>query len=83
MKWLAFGLLLINGALWFYGDSFVPKRAVVVAERQTLPRVADLRAVSTANQERPVSSDPALGQVETVVEPREPVPQRYCVRLGW
>ena len=88
MKWLALGLLLINGALWFYGDSFVPKRVAVVSERQALPRVADLRTVSPANQEAqvpelPVSSEAALGQVETVVEPREPVSQRYCVRLGW
>jgi cell division septation protein DedD len=88
MKWLAFGLLVINGALWFHGDSFVPKRVVVVAERQALPRVADLRTVSPAKQEEPVpeqsvSSEAALGQVETVVEPKEPVPQRYCVRLGW
>ncbi|MEP1214149.1 MAG: hypothetical protein ABJM11_15770 [Marinobacter sp.] len=88
MKWFALALLLVNGALWLYGDSFVPKRVAVVSEQQTLPRVADLRAASSANQQKPSSeplpsSEPELGQVETVVEPRDPLPQRYCVRLGW
>lgn len=96
MKWLALALLLVNGALWFYADSFVPKRVAVVSEQQTLPRVADLRTLPPASEEEPVTvpepslspepkpePEPALGRVETVVEPIEPSPQRYCVRLGW
>lgn len=91
MKWLALVLLLVNLALWFYGDSFVPGRVAMVLEQQSLPRVADLKTDALGDQERRPpeqlpSSQPRLGEVETVepvVEANEPVPQTYCVHLGW
>lgn len=85
MKWLAVVLLLANGALWFYGSSFVPKRIAVVSEQKTLPRVADLRtgAVEKGQEPAPAQSQPALGRVEPVEIPAEPAPQVHCFRLGW
>lgn len=94
MKWLALVLLLVNLALWFYGDSFVPVRVAVVLEQQSLPRVANLKTDAPGDQEQQSpeqlpSSQPRLGEVQPVdpVEPlvvaSEPVPQAYCVRLGW
>ncbi|MCR8916363.1 hypothetical protein [Marinobacter panjinensis] len=97
MKWLAFVLLLVNLALWFYGDSFVPGRVAMVLEQQSLPRVADLKADASGDLEeqsleQPLSSQSRLGEIHPVnpvdpVEPlvvaSEPVPQTYCIRLGW
>lgn len=88
MRWLALIFLLVNVALWFYSDSFIPKRVAMVSGQQTLPRVADLKTDSVVNEEdqtpdQPLSSLPELGHVEPVVVPSEPVPQLYCVRLGW
>lgn len=94
MKWLALVLLLVNFALWFYGDSFVPGRVAMVLEQQSLPRVADLKTDAPGDQEKlspeqPPSSQPRLGEVQPIdpVEPlvvaSVPLPQTYCIRLGW
>lgn len=92
MRWLVLILLLANVVLWFYGDSFVPKRVAMVSEQQTLPRVADLKTGSVDSQteqspdlppDQPLPSQPELGHADPVVVPSEPLPQLYCVRLGW
>lgn len=88
MKWLALTLLLIIGALWLYGDRAVPQRIVMVAERQTLPRVADLRTDPPVEEvevrpEEPQAPEGAPVPIEPVPVPQEPVSQRYCIRLGW
>ncbi|WP_227538195.1 hypothetical protein [Marinobacter vulgaris] len=88
MRWLALVLLLANVGLWFYGDRFVPGRVAIILERQVLPRVADLKVGSVAADKQPDSeqvlpSRPALGHVELVDVPSEPVPELYCIRLGW
>ncbi|MFO7994431.1 MAG: hypothetical protein R6U69_09770 [Marinobacter sp.] len=88
MKWLALVLLLVNGALWFYGGSLVPKRIAVVSDQQALPRVADLRTGTVEKErerapEKPVRPRPESGRVEPVEILAEPVPQLHCVRLGW
>lgn len=88
MRWLALALLLVNVALWFNADRFVPERVVIVSERQTLPRVADLKAPAVDEAEdrslkRELSPEPRLGHVEPVEVPVEPEPRLYCVHLGW
>lgn len=88
MRWFAFLLLLVNAALWFYGGSAVPKRVAVVSEPQTLPRVADLKAGSAADKaesipDQPLSPEQEPEATEPTVVAVDPVPQLYCVRLGW
>lgn len=88
MKWLALALILAIAALWFYGDTAVPGRVAVVAERQVLPRVADLRtetpvAEAEADRDEPQPPEEPPQPIEPVTAPEDPEPLRYCVRLGW
>lgn len=89
MRWFAVALLLINAALWFYSDNAGPQRVAIVSERQTLPRVADLKPSAPDDDieaEAKTQSEPS-GQLAVPVEPVPPReelrPQTFCIRLGW
>ncbi|WP_227664218.1 hypothetical protein [Marinobacter salarius] len=91
MRWFAVALILINGALWLYGDKLGPKPVAVVTERQALPRVADLKPLSPEVEPEATREDAALAEgeatqpaVDVEAPPeREAVPLNFCVRLGW
>lgn len=91
MRWFAVALILINGALWLYGDKLGPKPVAVVTERQALPRVADLKPLSPEVEPEAARDDVTLAEgeatqpaVDVEAPPeREAVPLSFCVRLGW
>ncbi|EDM47539.1 hypothetical protein [Marinobacter algicola] len=89
MRWFAVALILINGALWLYGDKLGPKPVAVVTERQALPRVADLKPLSPEADLEAAGNDVMLAEGEAaqaavdVPPEREEVPLSFCVRLGW
>ncbi|WP_421841153.1 hypothetical protein [Marinobacter algicola] len=89
MRWFAVALILINGALWLYGDKLGPKPVAVVTERQALPRVADLKPLSPEADLEVAGNDVMLAEGEAaqaavdVPPEREEVPLSFCVRLGW
>lgn len=89
MRWFAVALILINCALWLYGDKLGPKPVAVVTERQALPRVADLKPLSPEADLEAAGNDVMLAEGEAaqaavdVPPEREEVPLSFCVRLGW
>lgn len=91
MRWFAVALILINGALWLYGDKVGPKSVAVVTERQALPRVADLKPLSPKADLEADGDDVVLAEGEAVAPivdvkaspEREAVPLNFCIRLGW
>ena len=91
MRWFAVALILINGALWLYGDKLGPKPVAVVTERQALPRVADLKPLSPEVEPEAARDDVTLAEGEAT-EPavdveappeREAVPLSFCVLGRW
>ena len=64
MRWFAVALILINGALWLYGDKLGPKPVAVVTERQALPRVADLKPLSPEVEPEAAQEDVTLAEGE-------------------
>jgi hypothetical protein len=91
MRWFAVALVLVNVALWFYGDRVGPKSVAVVSERQALPRVANLKPSSPKSELEATGNDVVLAEGDAVAPPvdaevppeREAVPLNFCVRLGW
>lgn len=91
MRWFAVALILINMALWLYGDKVGPNPVAVVSEGQALPRVADLKLASPTADSEPINESvegaegDIVGRAADAVVPslREGVPQAFCVRLGW
>lgn len=82
MKWLVRILVLVNGAVWFAGDLWVPDRTRMVASDQTLPRVSTLKV--EAGRDVLQAAEPAAApdpdpELSSAPPPEVPV----CIRLGW
>ncbi|MDI9246621.1 hypothetical protein [Marinobacter sp. CHS3-4] len=95
MKWVGWGLLVLNALVWFGIDYWEPAHVKIVAAEKTLPRVATLKVDSEHQDEgsdpAPTENQPAQSSmtVSSVAAPEpEPVPEpppvtRVCVKLGW